>query len=130
MWKIAFKKNWSDMACLGRPYHFKIFKGYLPQILLDPFVTISSTSTPLVQVQTLLKTGSKCALNYNVFETYFLRHCRKAKTFWTKFSYTISTLWRFWNELVKKLHLFSVDLQLFYFFRPTPCSRHMRLLRR
>ena len=27
-------KNLSDMVCLGRPYHFKFFKGCLPQILL------------------------------------------------------------------------------------------------
>ena len=26
------------MVYLGRPYHFKIFKGYLPQILLGPFL--------------------------------------------------------------------------------------------
>ena len=26
------------MVCLGRPYHFKIFEGYLPQILLGPFL--------------------------------------------------------------------------------------------
>ena len=31
-------KNWSDMVCLSRPYHFKIFKGCLPQILLGPFL--------------------------------------------------------------------------------------------
>ena len=24
--------------CLGRPYHFKFFKGCLPQILLGPFL--------------------------------------------------------------------------------------------
>ena len=29
--KIAFKT-------LGRPYHFKFFKGCLPQILLGPFL--------------------------------------------------------------------------------------------
>ena len=26
------------MVCLGRPYHFKFFKGCLPQILLGPFL--------------------------------------------------------------------------------------------
>ena len=26
------------MVCLGRPYHFKFFKGSLPQILLRPFL--------------------------------------------------------------------------------------------
>ena len=31
-------KIWSVMACLSRPYHFKFFKGYLPQVLLGPFL--------------------------------------------------------------------------------------------
>ena len=26
------------MVCLSRPYSFKLFKGYLPQILLGPFL--------------------------------------------------------------------------------------------
>ena len=26
------------MDCLSRPYLFKFFKGFLPQILLDPFL--------------------------------------------------------------------------------------------
>ena len=26
------------MVCLGGPYHFKFFKGCLPQILLGPFL--------------------------------------------------------------------------------------------
>ena len=26
------------MVCWGRPYHFKLFKACLPQILLDPFL--------------------------------------------------------------------------------------------
>ena len=26
------------MVCSGRPYHFKLFKGCLPQILLGPFL--------------------------------------------------------------------------------------------
>ena len=34
----SLKKVWSDIICLGRPYHFKFFKGCLPQILLDPFL--------------------------------------------------------------------------------------------
>ena len=31
-----------DMACLSRPYHFKFFKGCLPQTLLGPFLSILS----------------------------------------------------------------------------------------
>ena len=26
------------MVCFGRPYHFKFFKGCLPEILLGPFL--------------------------------------------------------------------------------------------
>ena len=33
------KKFESDMVCLGRPYHFKLFKGCLLQILLGPFIS-------------------------------------------------------------------------------------------
>ena len=36
--KDSFKKIWSDMVCLGRPYHFNFFKGCLLQILLGPFL--------------------------------------------------------------------------------------------
>ena len=32
-------KFWSDTVCLSRPYHFKFFKGCLPQILFGPFLT-------------------------------------------------------------------------------------------
>ena len=30
------------MVCLSRPYPFKLFKGFLPQILLDPFLNALS----------------------------------------------------------------------------------------
>ena len=30
----------NDMFCFNRPYHFKLFKGCLPKILLGPFVNI------------------------------------------------------------------------------------------
>ena len=33
--------------CLGRPYHFKIFKDCLPQILLGPFL---NTLTHIIQL--------------------------------------------------------------------------------
>ena len=46
LWKEAFKKlEVIGSACLGRPYHFKLFKGCLPQILLGPF---SNTLTHVV----------------------------------------------------------------------------------
>ena len=32
--KCVYEKH----VCLGRPYHFKFFKGCLPQILLGPFL--------------------------------------------------------------------------------------------
>ena len=32
----------SIQKCLGRPYHFKFFKGCLPQILLVPFLNTLS----------------------------------------------------------------------------------------
>ena len=35
--------------CLGRPYHFKFFKGCLPQILLGPFLnTLTHLSSTFV----------------------------------------------------------------------------------
>ena len=36
-WKTAFKKFEGVWSALSRPYHFKFFKGGLPQILLSPF---------------------------------------------------------------------------------------------
>ena len=35
-------KIWSDMVYLNRPYHFKFFKGCLPQILCGPFMNTLS----------------------------------------------------------------------------------------
>ena len=35
---IVLKKNKSLYFLLSRPYHFKFFKGCLPQILLGPFL--------------------------------------------------------------------------------------------
>ena len=37
IWKI-----WRDMVCLRRPYRFKFFKGFLPQVLLGPFLNTLS----------------------------------------------------------------------------------------
>ena len=43
------------MVCLGRPYHFKFFKDFLPQILFSPLMNILS--------QIYLKMpGSFCAI--------------------------------------------------------------------
>ena len=38
----SLSKNWSNMVCLSRPYHFKFVKGCLPQILLGPFLNTLS----------------------------------------------------------------------------------------
>ena len=35
-------RNWSNMVCFSRPYHFKFFKGCLPQILRGPFLNTLS----------------------------------------------------------------------------------------
>ena len=35
-------RNWRDMICLSKPYPFKFSKGYLPQILLGPFLNTFS----------------------------------------------------------------------------------------
>ena len=44
-------KNFNYMVCLSRPYHFIFFKGWLPQILLDPFL---STLPHLSNLETLV----------------------------------------------------------------------------
>ena len=42
------------MVCLSRPYHFKFFKGCLPQILLGPFLnTLNQILSLLFQVEIL-----------------------------------------------------------------------------
>ena len=33
----SLQKIWSDIVCLGRPYHFKVFKDCLPHVSLGPF---------------------------------------------------------------------------------------------
>ena len=38
----SLQKIWSDMVCRGRPYHCSFFKGFLPQILLGPFLNTLS----------------------------------------------------------------------------------------
>ena len=39
-WKTAFKK--SEVIWSNRPYHFKYFKGCLPEILLGPLLNTFS----------------------------------------------------------------------------------------
>ena len=34
----SLQKSLSDLVCLSRPYHFKVFKGCLPHIVLGPFL--------------------------------------------------------------------------------------------
>ena len=53
---------WSDMVCLGRPYHFRFFKGCLPQIILGPFL---NTLTHLRHCQlSTMKLFYKKAVNW------------------------------------------------------------------
>ena len=40
--QFYLKKNESDMVCLSRPYHFKFFKGCLPQISLGSLLNTLS----------------------------------------------------------------------------------------
>ena len=49
----SLKKIWSDFVCLGRPYHFKFYKGCILLILLGPFVNtlthlIYQSALPLI----------------------------------------------------------------------------------
>ena len=46
-------KIWSDVVCLGKPYHFKFYKGWVSQILLGPFLNT------LFQIYLRISTGSK-----------------------------------------------------------------------
>ena len=42
------------MVYLGKPYHFKLFKGFLPQILLGPFLnTLSQLMLGKVAIKTI-----------------------------------------------------------------------------
>ena len=40
--KDSLYKIWKNVVCLSRPYPFKLFKGYLTQILLGPFLNTLS----------------------------------------------------------------------------------------
>ena len=68
-------KNFRDIVCLSRPYHFKFFKGCLPQILLGPFLnTLTELSLlillrlthfiPLVSFHTPCKTIDNSATKW------------------------------------------------------------------
>ena len=48
LWNI-----WTDMVCVGRPYHVKYFKGCLPQILLGSFMNTLIQMSLLFQVHIL-----------------------------------------------------------------------------
>ena len=52
------------MAWLGRPYHFKVFKPFLPKILLGPFLNT------LFQIITFLR------LNHSIVNECFSRKPR------------------------------------------------------
>ena len=45
LWVKLFKNRPAKLG-LGRPYHFKFFKGYLPQILLGPFFNTLTHKIP------------------------------------------------------------------------------------
>ena len=45
----SLRKILSDVVCLGRPYHFRFFKGCLPKILLGPFLNTWSHMTHFEQ---------------------------------------------------------------------------------
>ena len=49
------------MVFLGRPYHFKVFKSCLPQILIDPFL---NTLTHLINLLTFSIRGKTLVTLY------------------------------------------------------------------
>ena len=51
IWVNVFKNKLSKI-CLGRSYHFRVFKGCLPQILLGPFL---STLTQLLEYHSIIR---------------------------------------------------------------------------
>ena len=58
------------MVCLGRPYHFKLFKGYLPYVLLGPFLnTLTHFSFDILKEAQLhsVTSGSN-----NIFDQQFM----------------------------------------------------------
>ena len=69
------------MVCLSRPYHFKSFKGSLPQILLGPFLNILTQiriSMSGVQPEIFLGRGGFVKLGH--FDKHFLKKWRKNAT--------------------------------------------------
>ena len=67
----SFQKLWSDMVCLSRPYHFKYFKGCLPQIslghcwILCPFYFLFSWANGSILL--VLLAASKEPVNESAF---------------------------------------------------------------
>ena len=53
------------MVCLSRPYHFKYFKGYLPQLIFGPFLN-TLTHIRNKGISTLQKRKKKCYNELNM----------------------------------------------------------------
>ena len=65
----SLQKIWSDMVC--RPYHFKIFEGCLPQILLGPFLNTLSHIGQIKQAAVVFLFGMWKAHEKKLFKKTF-----------------------------------------------------------
>ena len=60
------------MVCLGRPYHFKLFKDCLPQILLGPFLNT------LTHMELATNTQHTCSIYISARLRWFLKSSSEA----------------------------------------------------
>ena len=72
----SLKKIWSDFVCLGRPYHFKFYKGCILLILLGPFVNtlthlIYQSALPLILL--ISRSINKKITTSNIKRLYYKR---------------------------------------------------------
>ena len=94
IWDKVFK-NGPCKICLSRPYHFKFFKGCLPQILLDPLLNTLSHIIDAIPLPLLLTLNWINAKNKNLTKANLLkRHF-------------------FFRNLIKlKIHLYYIKCRL------------------
>ena len=86
------------MVCLDRPYHFKFFKGYLPQILLGSF----QNTLPHIHFKT-----QKLVLNYD-YQIHYLHRVKQISKF---YDLKIYQSYKYHDDLCFEKVVFYCNLQ-------------------
>ena len=87
---------------LGRPYHFKFFKGCLPQILLGPFLNtlshVKMAAFRLIPYACSFATSRSCGIQSKALDTSINKAPVKTPLSKDSFQFSIN-LFKTWHEL-------------------------------